>query len=180
MEEVEVSTEHLHEEIIEHHPRRDRWTMGVALSSAILAAFAALGSLLAGHHANEGMMSQIEASDLWSYYQPHGIKEAQLRTEADIMGALGQPASVADGTKISQHERDKEQIQQKAESFEGKAKKHHWIHEGLAASVTMFQIAIVLGAVSVLMRQYEFWLASLGAGAIGVLLLFHAILTPLI
>jgi hypothetical protein len=180
MEEAEVSTDHLHEEIMEHHPRCERWTMGMALSSAILAAFAALGSLMAGHYANEGMMSKIEASDQWSYYQSKGIKEAQLRTEGDIMGALGQPASVADGTKISQYERDKEQIQQKAESFEGRAKKHLWIHEGLAGSVTMFQIAIVLGAISVLMRRYEFWLASLGAGAIGVLLLFHAVLTPLI
>ena len=52
MEETEVPTEHLHEEIQHQAERgRERWALGVALSSALLAGFAAVSSLMAGHHA---------------------------------------------------------------------------------------------------------------------------------
>ena len=68
---------------------------GVALSSALLAGFAAVSSLMAGHHANEAMMSQIESADQWSFYQSKSIKEAQLKGKADILNALGKP--VPDG-----------------------------------------------------------------------------------
>ena len=74
MEDPEVPTEHLHEEM-EHYASRGRapWMMGVALSSALLAGFAAVCSLLAGHHANEAMVDQIQSSDKWAYYQAKGI-----------------------------------------------------------------------------------------------------------
>ncbi len=67
-EEIEVPTEHLHEHM-EHEAEegREKWVLGVALSSAFLAAFAAVASLMAGHHANEAMIDQIRASDQWNY-----------------------------------------------------------------------------------------------------------------
>ena len=54
MEEPEVPIEHLQEEI--HHRvshNSERWTLGVALSSALLASFAAVASMSAGHYATE-------------------------------------------------------------------------------------------------------------------------------
>ena len=49
----------------------------------LLAGLAALSSLMAGHHANEAMMSQIESSDQWSFFQSKGIKEAALTSKAE-------------------------------------------------------------------------------------------------
>src|SRR2546421_12707398 len=70
MEEAEVPLEHLHEEI-HHHAEHGGppWISWVALSTAILAVLAAIAGLLSGKHANEAMMSQIQASDQWGYYQ---------------------------------------------------------------------------------------------------------------
>ena len=101
METPEVPTEHLHEHM-EHHAKHsgERWIMGVALSSALLAALAAVGSLQAGHHANEAMISQITAADQWSYFQSKSIKESQLKSKLDILEALGKPAPAADKTKL--------------------------------------------------------------------------------
>lgn len=178
MEEAEVPTEHLHEEIhheVEHG--REQWALGVALSSALLAGFAAVASLMAGHHANEAMMSQIESADQWSYYQSKGIKEAQLKSKADILNALGKPVPATDESKVAQYERDREQIQKKAEDFQKDAQNHLRIHEGLASSVTMFQIAIAVGAISVLMRRRSFWLASLVVGAIGICFLVQSLVS---
>src|SRR5437773_12547315 len=75
MEEAEVPLEHLHEEI--HHSAEhggENWISWVALSTAILAVLAAIAGLLSGKHANEAMMSQIEASDQWGYYQARASK----------------------------------------------------------------------------------------------------------
>src|SRR5207248_1176496 len=82
MEEAEVPLEHLHEQV--HHSAehsRERWISWVALSTAVLAVLAAIAGLLSGHHVNEAMMNQIEASDQWSYYQAKSIKAAVLDLE---------------------------------------------------------------------------------------------------
>ena len=47
---------------------------GVALTAAILAAMAAVSSMLAGHHEHDAMMHQIAASDKWNEYQAKKIK----------------------------------------------------------------------------------------------------------
>ena len=178
MEDPEVPTEHLHEEI--HHRAEhshEAWVLGVALSSALLAGLAAVSSLMAGHHANEAMMSQIQSSDQWSYYQSKGIKQTALTSKTEILDALGKPGSATDKEKVAQYERDKEQIAKKAGDLENEAQVHLRTHEVLASSVTMFQIAIAVGAIAVLIRRRGFWLASLVVGLAGVAFLIQSFFT---
>ncbi|HXL72153.1 MAG TPA: DUF4337 family protein, partial [bacterium] len=86
MEDIEVPTEHLHEHM-EHgvEESKEKWVLGVALSSAFLAALAAVSSLMAGFHANEAMIDRIKSSDQWSYYQAKGIKSAVLSTKIELL-----------------------------------------------------------------------------------------------
>jgi hypothetical protein len=169
MEEPEVPTEHLHEHIQERAEHStEKWILGVALSSALLAALAAVASLLAGHNANEAVISQIESSDQWSYYQSKSIKEAQLAGKAEILAALDKPVVDADKAKLAQYEKEKEEVRKEAERLEKESQHLLSTHEGLAASVTLFQIAIAVGAISVLIRRKSFWLVSLAVGIIGV------------
>jgi hypothetical protein len=178
MEDSEVPTEHLHEEMHHHAEHtREKWVLGVALSSALLAGFAAVASLMAGHHANEAMISQIESTDQWSYYQAKGIKETALTSKAEILDALGKPVSGADKEKVAQYQRDKEQIEKKAGELEKDAQTHLRTHEVLASAVTMFQIAIAVGAISVLIRSRTFWLVSLAVGVVGIAFLIQSFFT---
>jgi Domain of unknown function (DUF4337) len=178
MEDPEVPTEHLHEEIHHHAEHtREKWVLGVALSSALLAGLAAVASLMAGHHANEAMMLQIESTDQWSYYQSKGIKETALTSKAEILDALGKPVSGADKEKVAQYQRDKEEIEKKADQLEKEAQTHLRVHEVLASSVTMFQIAIAVGAISVLIRSRPFWLVSLVVGVVGIGFLIQSFFT---
>ena len=179
MEDPEVPTEQLHEEINAHAGHGERWTLGVALSSAILASLAAVSSLNAGHYANEAMISQIESANQWSYYQAKSIKEAQLRSKMDILEALGKPAAEADQRKFNQYEDDKEKSQHKAEELEHQAKHFLRTHQVLARSVTMFQVAIAVGAISVLTKRRKFWLVSLCFGAIGMAFALQSLYTVL-
>jgi hypothetical protein len=46
----------------------------------------------------------------------------------------------------------------------------------LSLGVTMFQVAIAVGAISVLTRRRNFWFASLAFGAVGVGFLGYGLL----
>src|SRR5438105_1387121 len=89
MEAPEVPTEHLHEHIEHEAHGGAPWIMGVALSSALIAALAAIASLLAGANANEAMVDQMKAADQWAYYQAKGVKANVLASKMELLTALG-------------------------------------------------------------------------------------------
>ena len=168
-EEIEVPTEHLHEHM-EHNAEesREKWVLGVALSSAFLAAFAALASLMAGFHANEAMIDRIKASDQWNYYQSKGIKSAVLGSKLELLKSLKKSVSDQDKERLKQYKDDQDKISEEAKKDEESSEAHLKHHETLAHSVTLFQVAIAVGAIAALTRRKPFWFVSLGFGAVGV------------
>jgi hypothetical protein len=177
MEEPEVPTEHLHEQT-EHHASHGRapWMMGVALSSALLAGFAAVCSLLAGHHANEAMVDQIQSSDKWAYYQAKGIKAAVLGSKMELLEAEGRPISAKDVQKLAEYKKDQDDIAADANERQHSAEEHLRRHVIFARGVTLFQIAI--GAISALTNRRGFWFVSLAFGLGGIAFLAPGWLAP--
>ncbi len=156
--------------------------LGVALSSAIFAALAAVASLLAGHHVNEALIAQIdannqtiEASNQWAYYQSKGIKSAVVASRMELLKAVDKVPSEKDEAKIKQYDQDQKDITEKAHAHEEKAKeikeegeRHLNWHVMLARAVTMFQVTIAVSAISVLAGKRIFWFVSLAFGGIGI------------
>jgi hypothetical protein len=177
MEEIEVPTEHLHEHM-EHEAEegKEKWVLGVALSSAFLAAFAAVASLMAGHHANEAMIDQIRASDQWNYYQAKGIKSAVLGSKMDLLKGERHKVSPQDEEKIKQYKEDQEKISEEAKKDEESSEAHLAHHVILARAVTLFQVAIAVGAIAALARRRAFWYVSLGFGGVGVFFFIQGLL----
>ncbi len=173
MEEAEVPLEGLHEEI-QHHAEHggEKWISWVALSTAILAVLAAIAGLLSGMHANEAMMSQIESSDQWAYYQAKGIKAAVL----DVKMSLGGNATEEDKTKAERYQDEQKEIQKEANAKQNEAKSNFHQHEILARGVTMFQIAIAIAAISALTKKRRFWLVSLLFGVAGTVFLVQGLM----
>src|SRR6266699_4255763 len=168
MEEAEVPLEHLHEEV--HHSAEhsgETWISWVALSTAILAVLAAIAGLLSGKHANEAMMSQIQASDQWGYYQAKSIKASVL----DAKIALSSAPNESDQSKRDRYEKEQEEIKSEAEHKQAEAKANFHQHEVFARSVTMFQIALAIAAISALTSKQRFWIVSLVFGGAGVVFL---------
>ena len=168
MEGPEVPLEHLHEEI-HHHARHASvpWISWVALSTAILAVLAAISGLLAGMYANEAMMSQIQASDQWGYYQAKSIKAAILEAKT----TLASEATDRDNEKAARYQEEQAEIKREAEHKQAEARASFHKHEIFARSVTMFQIAIAVAAISALTKRRRFWLVSLVFGAAGLVFL---------
>jgi alpha-galactosidase/6-phospho-beta-glucosidase family protein len=163
MEEIEVPTEHLHETIGEkveeaegHEEKKSM--MGIAISTALMAVFAALSSLIAGHHSDEAVLEQIHASDQWAYYQAKGIKaEIQsLSTNTDKSAAI---------TKYKNEQAD---IKKEAEASEAASHLHLEHHAILARAVTLFQISIAISAIAILTKKRILWFASLGISCFGL------------
>src|ERR1700739_2298059 len=173
MEEAEVPLENLHEEI--HHSAEESgegWVSWVALSTAILAVLAAIAGLLSGMHANEAMMSQIEASDQWSYYQAKSIKASLLDAKISLASAPNE----SDRTTAERYEKEQEEIKAEAEKKQAETKSKFHQHEIFARSVTMFQIAIAIGAISALTKKRRFWIVSLLFGVAGCVFLAQGLL----
>lgn len=168
MEDPEVPTEHLHEHIHEAaHESPSRWSMLVAISTAFMAAFAAVSSLMAGHQSNEALITQVKASDQWSYYNAKGIK-AEVADAVLQLKNVKQDTSKAAAARKAKLKKDQEKIQDEALSLEKESEDHLNRDMVLARSVTFFQIAIALSAISLLSKKKPIWYVSLALFAIGI------------
>src|SRR5437764_5483217 len=107
----EVETERLREEIHEELEREGgSLVRRIALSTAILAALAAIAALEAGATINEALVLkteatrlQAEASDQWAYYQAKGIKLAIQEASAESWRAAGKPAPPSFAARVRQY-----------------------------------------------------------------------------
>lgn len=169
MEEPEVPTEHLHEHIHEAaHQGHDKWSMRVAISTAFMAAFAAVSSLMAGHQSNEALITQVQASDKWAYYNAKGIKAEVANAVLQLKDAKQQDDAKAAAERKEKLKKDQEKIQEEARELEKESQEHLADDMVLARAVTFFQIAISISAISLLSKKKPLWYISLVLFAIGI------------
>jgi hypothetical protein len=177
METPEVPLEHAHETIEHHaHQATEKWIMGVALTAAILAVLAAITALMAEHHVNEAMIQQIRSSDKWGQYQADSIKAKIIETKLSLLSGLGKPVDPADSDKLAKYDREKAKLDEDARQMEEDSERHLKRHEPLARGITMFQVAIAIGAISVLTRRKVFWYMAIAFGALGLVFLTQGVL----
>jgi len=168
MDTPEVPLEQVHETIEHHaHAVAEPWVMGVALTAAILAAFAAVTALYAEHFATEAMLEQIQASDTWSEFQANSIKEKVIETKKEVLTILKKEPDPEDEAKLLEYKEHKTGLKEKAEEKERESIKHLREHVPLSRGLTLFQVAIAIGAISVLTKRRAFWFVSITFGVIG-------------
>lgn len=157
MEEIELPTEHLHEEINEHAKEGKRWSLYLAISTAFMAVLAAISGLMAGHYSNEALIEQIKASDQWAYYQAKGIK-----------GEIAAFSPLKDSALVSKYKKEQQSIKEVAEDFQKKSEVYLGRHVILARAVTMFQIAIAVSAISILTGRRWLWYFAMLISLVGI------------
>ncbi len=157
--------------------------MRSAITAAILAVCAALGSLLSGHAANEAILLQSKASDQWSYYQAKSTKGHLYEVNRTLVEALVQ---VKDGNKseplreltksidakMSGYDRDKKEIEEKALDLEKESAHEFGAHQLYSFAVACFQICIVFASVSILVDSIWLFRLSVVGGVVGIVMLF--------
>ncbi len=179
----EIETEHLHEVIKEEMEREGgRFLKLVALTTAILAVFAAVSALRAGATVNEALILKTEAavlqakaSDQWAFYQAKGVKAAVQEASRTSWLAAGKEPPAAYGEAKARYGEEQKDIKAKAQELEKERDEkgeeaerliHH--HHRFAGAVALFQVSIALGAVAALTRNKLVWAGSLVVGAAGI------------
>ena len=165
--------------------KRERWTKYVSLTMVVIAVTAAIATLKGGGFStrtlkdmNEATFNQAQASDQWSYFEAKSIKQNLYDIELDHLNAAPSPDAAAIAkmkTKVDKYDKDKADITAQAKKFEevrDAARKsatsaaEHSKQRGL--SITLFQIAIALGAMCLIVKKKPLWFASMILGALAL------------
>jgi hypothetical protein len=206
--------EHEHEHGHEHghghggghaRPPGPAWLRFLPLSTAMIAVFAAVASLLSGSSSNEAilekseaMLNQSLASDQWAYYQAKSVKQKLSADEASIVDVAGEAvkdmrpdvqarfAKLKDGfdTDAKRYDADTKKIEVEAKSFEEQVKHSNERSEALmerhhrfAFSVTLLQIAIALSAIAALTRRRLMWYLGMAVSVAGAAMFVLGLMT---
>ncbi|MDB5133307.1 MAG: hypothetical protein JWR02_3056 [Mucilaginibacter sp.] len=178
MDEIENYSEHIHEQSNEHahhmlEEGKEKWVLYVALTTAVFAVLAAICGLLAGDHADESMLAQMRSSDQWAYYQAKGIKADVLASSNKLIVALGKTPAPQDTAKVKANKKEQAKIMEQAKEFQKESDGHVARHKILARGVTLFQVAIAIGAISIITKRKSLWIASMCFALIGVFFLLQ-------
>jgi hypothetical protein len=174
----------------EHHQSESRGDLSErmvpAITAAVLAVFAAFGSLLSGHAANEAILAQNKATDQWAYYQAKGTKEHVFDVGSQVLHVLTEGTAQAEQAKpvlarlrgeVQRYEREKEEIKHEAEKREEESRHEYHKHTRYALGIALFQVGIVLASVSLLVRFRWLHALSLATGVVGLLCLIVGLLS---
>jgi hypothetical protein len=185
-EEIEIDTDSLRDKIAEEHEKHGgsflRW---ISLTTALLAALAAIASLKAGATVNEALVLktdatrlQAQASDQWAYYQAKGIKGAVAQSAINTWQAAGKSAPPRLAEETARYTAQQDSISRKAAELEHqrdeKSREAEVLlsqHHFFAAAVALLQISIALGAIAALTVSRLVWFGSIALGAAGGILL---------
>ncbi|MFA6289592.1 MAG: DUF4337 family protein [Opitutaceae bacterium] len=175
--------------------RREAWTRYVSLSTICLAVLAAIASQESGGYTtatirqlNEATFNQAEASGQWSYYESKEIKqiihemERERLKRHEVAGA-GELAGLS--AKIADSDAEKNSIREQAKMFERKrneardlAAKASALSGRMGLATTIFQVAIALGGVCLIVKKRWLWACSLLLGALATVEMAVVLLTP--
>ena len=173
--------------------KREAWTKYVSLTTIILAVLAAYATQRgAGYSSatmkqlNEATFNQAEASDQWSYYQAKGIKLNLYKLELERLSATPGTDSklVANlSAQVARYDKEQKEISEVAKAFEAKRDQARQSAVAAAAAssrfglaVSIFQIAIALGGITLIVKKRWLWFASIAAGATGFALALWIVL----
>src|SRR5258708_30742513 len=122
-EEPEIDTDRLRETIAE--PPGGALLRNIALTTALLAAFAAIAAWRAGGTVNEALVHkteaarlQAEASDQWAFYQAKGIKASVQETSRAVWLAAGKTAPPGIDQTIQRYTAEQRDIEKAAREKE--------------------------------------------------------------
>jgi hypothetical protein len=182
-EEIDIETHELREKVHAELEREGGALLRtIALSTAIVAAFAAVAALRAGSTVNEALVlkteatrAQVEASDQWALFQAKGIKGAVAEASRNAWLAAGKEPPPELAAHEVEYAAQKVEIEQKAAAAERTRDEKleeadHLMHRHhrFANAVALSQVSIALGAVAALTRARSVWLGSIGLGAAGL------------
>lgn len=173
-----------HDHELEHAAQHEPKGMAgqLAVITAILATVGAMFSYMGGAtqanaalYKNDAAIKKTEASNQWNYYQAKSSKQNLAELALELSSSEEQKAKYRD--KIARYDKEKNEIKDKAEALENDSTEFNHQsdeqmhqHHRWAQATTALQISIALAAIALLTKRSWMKGATLGVGAVGVLL----------
>jgi hypothetical protein len=172
--------------------KRDSWTKYVSLSLIFIAVLSAVCTQKgAGFSSsvmkklNEATFNQAEAADQWALYQAKSIKQSLVENQVDLLKDIS--AKDAKGinaleTKAKRYNSEKGDIMKEAQKFEksrddcrNTAERSSFLGGQMGLAATLFQVAIAIGGVCLVMKKKGLWWISLSLGTLASLQMIRVI-----
>ena len=172
---TELATELVLEEIEANKPASQiaQWHKLVALSTLILALFAALGGLLSGITAHESNLEKTQEIISLTVLEGDRVSVEVLKAKHDILISLGEVPDEAEIQAIQEFEEEIADKRAEATQEEGLAQAFGQTHLVFAVSVTLLAAGISLSGMSVVVSEKWLWAVGLfigGLGSLGIVL----------
>ena len=165
--------------------KRERWTKYVSLTMVVVAVLAAIATLRGGGFStrslkemNEATFNQTQASDQWSFFEAKSIKQNLYQIELERLTNAPVPDAAAVAkmkAKVDKYDKDKAEITALAKQFEAArdaARERAAVvaehSKGMGLSITLFQVAIALGAMCLIVKKKPLWFAAMVFGLLAV------------
>jgi hypothetical protein len=177
-----------------HAPHGGPENKTVALAISVLALFLAISEVLGQQAQTHTLQSNIEASNLWAFFQAKTIRKSLAETAADELETLA--AGVTDATqrktmeeRIAKFRATAQRLESEPETREGRRElmarakdaEHHrddaeHKHQRFELASGAFQIAIVLASAMIITGMAPLLWGAGGLGALGVFFLITGVM----
>jgi len=163
---------HRERQTMSEQKTNEAWVGGVALSTAVIAVFAAVTTLYVGKFSSRAVLFKAEESNQWAYFQAKSIKghtyEIQKeRLELEVLSSGGRISPNAarkcremlDEYKgnIVRYDKEKAEIREKAETLGTQGKIAQERAGDFGYGLIFLQISIMLSSVAALTRKRMLW-----------------------
>jgi len=158
----------------------DRFMTWIALSTAVMAVFAAITTLYVGKYSSRAVLHQGEETDMWAYYQAKRIKQHTFeiqkeKIEQELLAQAGRISKEARekadtmlaryGKNIERYEVEKNEIKEKAEALAREKKEATARAGNFGYALIFLQIAIMLSSLAALTKKKPLWFLGLATTA---------------
>jgi hypothetical protein len=180
----------------ESRAQNERFRKKAAISIGVLAMLLAISGLGGGNATKEMLNANIQASDTYAFYQAKNIRQTSNQLAADELEAMliaqpsipdqarGQLQSRIDQYRatVARYESEpatgegKQELLQKGQAYDERRDRAAKQDPNFDFAQALFQIAIVLGSVSIVATSHRLLLLSIGLGVLAVVLMLNGFL----
>jgi hypothetical protein len=167
----EISELHEHAQEGREHPS----LAPISVTMAILAVCVAAVSLLGHRSHTEEVLSQVRASDQWSYYQAKNIRRHNYETAVDLLGLVefknkGEAEKVREKYREEARRYAKEQteIMEQAKELEKESALDQRRANRFDLGEVFLEVGLVIVSLALLTRKKAFWFLGLVSGVAGL------------
>ncbi len=166
---IEEIEEIMEEEAVDSNRGHEKWVSRVALSSTVMAVLAAIMALFATYASDEAFIEQSQDGTELAYYETKRLNYSLIKNKHDILLAMEKTIDQKEVEQLATYEEEIEELRKEFEREADLSLHLFATHDLFAIAVTMLQIAIAMGGISIIIRQQKIWSFSLIFGVLGII-----------